>query len=110
MKATLHWVSADHALDAQARLYDHLFTKEDPTDVAEDEDWTANDNPSSLELLTGCKVEPSLADKKPGYRCQFERLGYFCIDSDTSEGCPVFNRTATLRHTWARIQRQAKKE
>jgi glutaminyl-tRNA synthetase len=105
VKATIHWVSAAHAIDADVRLYDHLFTKPDPDDVEEGQDWTANLNPNSLERLTGGKLEPSLADKKPGWRCQFERLGYFCVDPDSTADRPVFNRTVTLRDTWAKIQK-----
>jgi glutaminyl-tRNA synthetase len=106
VKSTLHWVSAPHALDAEARLYDHLFTKEDPTDVPKGVDWKTNVEPDSLEVLTGCKVEPSLADKPPGYRCQFERLGYFCVDPDSAPGRLVFNRTVTLKDTWAKVRKQ----
>jgi glutaminyl-tRNA synthetase len=109
VKATIHWVSADHALEAEARLYDHLFTKEDPDDVPDGSDWLANINPKSLERLTGCKVEPSLTSATVGDRYQFERLGYFCADSvDSSPGHLVFNRTVTLRDTWAKIEKEAK--
>jgi glutaminyl-tRNA synthetase len=109
VKATIHWVSADHALEAEARLYDHLFTKEDPDDVPDGSDWMANINPKSLERLTGCKVEPSLTSATVGDRYQFERLGYFCADSvDSSPGHLVFNRTVTLRDTWAKIEKEAK--
>ena len=114
VKATLHWASAEHALDAEVRLYDHLFTKEDPGDVPEGGDWKDNLNPDSLQVIEGCKVEPSLAGAEPGYRCQFERLGYFCVDPDSASGRLVFNRTVTLKDTWAKIQRRqdagAKKE
>ena len=110
VKATLHWVSAAHALDAEVRLYDHLFTKEDPEDVEPGADWRSNLNPKSLEVLTSCKLEPSLAGVKPGYLCQFERLGYFCVDPDSSQSGLVFNRTVTLRDTWAKIEKaQAQK-
>jgi len=105
VKATLHWVSAEHAIDAEARLYGHLFTKENPDDAPDGQDFTANLNPASLEVLTGCKVEPSLAGAAPGGRYQFERLGYFCVDADSAGDRLVFNRTATLRDTWARIQK-----
>jgi glutaminyl-tRNA synthetase len=106
VKATIHWVSADHALEAEVRLYDHLFTKEDPDDVPAGSDWMANINPKSLERLTSARVEPVLANAKPGERYQFERLGYFCADSvDFSPGHMVFNRTVTLRDTWAKIER-----
>jgi glutaminyl-tRNA synthetase len=106
VKSTLHWVSADHALPAEVRLYDHLFTKEDPTDVPEGADWKANINPDSLEVLTDCLVEPSLAGAEPGSRYQFERLGYFCVDPDSAKGKLVFNRTVTLKDTWAKIQQR----
>ena len=105
VKATLHWISAAHALEAEVRLYDHLFTKEDPEDVPEGQDFTANLNPNSLEVVTGF-VEPSLAGAEAGFRCQFERLGYFCVDPDTAPGHLVFNRTVTLRDTWAKIQKR----
>ncbi len=106
VKATLHWVSAGHAVDAEVRLYDRLFTVETPG--AGDADFLAELNPASLEVLSGCKVEPSLADARPGERFQFERLGYFCVDPDRRPGAPVFNRTVTLKDTWARIaQRRA---
>ena len=108
VKSTLHWVSAAHALQAEVRLYDHLFTKEDPDDVAEGEDLTSNLNPNSLETLTSCQVEPSLAGAAPGHRYQFERLGYFCVDPDSSDEKPVFNRTATLRDPWAKLQKAGK--
>jgi glutaminyl-tRNA synthetase len=108
VKATLHWVSAAHALDAEIRLYDHLFTKENPSDVGEDEDWLEGMNPDSLEVLDGCKVEPSLAGSPAGARVQFERQGYFCIDQDTTQDKMVINRTLSLRDTWAKIQKQQK--
>jgi glutaminyl-tRNA synthetase len=110
VKSTLHWVSADHALSAEVRLYDHLFTKENPDDVPEDQDFTANLNPDSLQVLTDCMVEPCLRDAAPSSRHQFERLGYFCVDQDSSPDKPVFNRTVTLRDTWARIQKARKKQ
>ena len=106
VKATIHWVSAAHAVDAEVRLYDHLFLKPNPDDAPEGRDWKANLNPKSLESLTGCKLEPSLAGAKSGDRFQFERLGYFCADPDSGPGKPVFNRTATLRDEWARIQKR----
>jgi glutaminyl-tRNA synthetase len=106
VKATLHWVSAPHAVDAEVRLYDTLFTKRDAGEVEEGADWKANLNPKSLELLRGCKVEPSLAEAAPGSRFQFERLGYFCVDwRDSKPGKPVFNRTVTLRDPWTKIVR-----
>ena len=106
VKATIHWVSAKHAIGAEARLYDHLFTKEDLDDIPEGSDWLANINPKSLERLTGCRVEPLLAKAKGGERYQFERLGYFSVDSaDSSPSSLVFNRTVTLRDTWAKMER-----
>ena len=108
VKATLHWVSAAHALNAEVRLYDHLFASQDPYDVPEGEDWKSNLNPNSLETLTSCYVEPSLAGATPGSRYQFERLGYFCVDPDSTQDKLVFNRTVTLRDTWAKIQKAAK--
>jgi glutaminyl-tRNA synthetase len=105
VKSTLHWVSAKHALEAEVRLYDNLFTKENPDDVAEGEDFTSSLNPNSLEILPACRIEPSLADARPLARYQFERLGYFCVDPDSSEGELIFNRTVGLRDTWAKIQK-----
>jgi glutaminyl-tRNA synthetase len=102
-KATLHWVSAQHAIDAVVRLYDRLFVSENPEDVEEGKSFLDMINPSSLEVLTACKVEPGVASASAGTRYQFERLGYFCVDSDSEPGRLVFNRTATLRDTWARI-------
>jgi glutaminyl-tRNA synthetase len=109
VKATIHWVSAAHAVDAEVRLYDNLFTKENPNDVEEGQDFTANLNPNSLEVLTGCKVEPSLKGAAAGARYQFERLGYFAVDPDSAAGRLVFNRTIGLRDTWAKIERRDKK-
>ena len=108
VRGTLHWVSAAHALDAEVRLYDRLFTKANPLDHGEDEDFTDFINPDSLQVLPHCKVEPSLADAAPGERFQFERRGYFCVDPDTRQGALVFNRTATLRDTWAKIRKRQK--
>jgi glutaminyl-tRNA synthetase len=105
VKSTLHWVSAAHAVPAEIRLYENLFTKENPDDVPEGEDFTSTLNPKSLEVLTDCWLEPSLAGAKPLSRYQFERLGYFCVDQDSSAGKLVFNRTATLRDEWAKIQK-----
>jgi glutaminyl-tRNA synthetase len=105
VKSTLHWVSASHSLPAEVRLYDHLFSKEDPDDVAEGEDFKSSLNPNSLQILSSCRVEPSLALVKPGQRYQFERLGYFCVDPDSSPEKLVFNRTAALRDPWAKIQK-----
>jgi glutaminyl-tRNA synthetase len=110
VKATIHWVSAAHAVEAEVRLYDHLFSKEDPNDIAEGADWLTNVNRKSLEVLTACRMEPLLAYAKPGERYQFERLGYFCVDPvDSTKNKPVFNRTVTLRDTWANVQRAGKK-
>jgi len=106
VKSTMHWVSAGHARDAEVRLYSNLFTKEDPEDSPEGEDFRSNIDPNSLEILTGAKIEPSLADARPLDRLQFERLGYFCVDLDSTPDRPVFNRTVILRDEWARIQRQ----
>ena len=105
VKATLHWVSARHALEAEARLYDHLFLKPDPDDVEEGQDFTANLNPQSLVVKT-CLVEPSVAGATPGTRYQFERVGYFCVDPDSTPERLVFNRTVTLRDTWAKIEKK----
>ena len=106
VKSTLHWVSASHALNAEVRLYDHLFTKERPEDAAEGEDFRSNLNPQSLQVLSDCMVEPGLKDAKPFDRIQFERLGYFCVDADTTADRPVINRTVTLRDTWAKVQKK----
>jgi len=109
VKSTIHWVSAAHAVDAEVRLYDNLFTKEDPDDVEEGQDFTANLNPNSLEVLSSCKVEPGLREAAAGARYQFERVGYFCVDSSSTSGKPLFNRTIGLRDTWARIEQRSKK-
>jgi len=108
VKSTLHWVSAPHSLPAHVRLYDHLFTKENPDDVPEGRDFKSNLNPNSLEVLTACRVEPSLKDALPLSRYQFERLGYFCLDPDSSSGKLIFNRTVSLRDPWAKIQKAQK--
>jgi glutaminyl-tRNA synthetase len=106
VKGTLHWVSAGHALPAEVRLYDHLFTKENPEEAGEDGDFRSNLNPRSLEVLKSCRVEPGLAGAAPGSSYQFLRQGYFCVDPvDSSPEALVFNRTATLRDTWAKIQK-----
>ncbi|MCH7839045.1 MAG: glutamine--tRNA ligase/YqeY domain fusion protein [Planctomycetes bacterium] len=132
VKATLHWVSAAHALQAEVRLYDHLFSAENPDVVesnpsrglplapandaqpptetgASSPDWKSNLNPHSLEVLPTCYVEPSLSSAKPGDRYQFERLGYFCVDADSTPHKLVFNRTVTLKDTWAKIEKKAKR-
>ena len=101
VKGTIHWVSAAHAIDAEVRLYDRLFASEDPSD--EGRDPLTDLNPASLEVVRGCKVEPALAQATPATRFQFERQGYFCVDPDSRPGAPVFNRTVTLKDTWARI-------
>jgi glutaminyl-tRNA synthetase len=107
VKATIHWVSAAHAVEAEVRLYDTLFTVEDPEDVPEGEDFTHTLNQDSLEVLRGCKLEPSLAAAAPGARYQFERLGYFCADAvDCRPGALVFNRTVTLKDSWAKIEKR----
>jgi glutaminyl-tRNA synthetase len=109
VKATLHWVSADHSIEAEVRLYDQLFSVPDPSDVKDGVDFKSYLNPNSLTTLTSCRVEPSLAGTAPGSRYQFERLGYFCADPvDSSGDVLVFNRTVTLRDTWARIQKGQK--
>jgi len=108
VKSTIHWVSAAHAVDAEVRLYDNLFAREDPNETDEGETFLANLNPASLEVLTGCKLEPSLREAAEGSRYQFERLGYFCADRDASPGKPVFNRTVALRDTWAKIEKAQK--
>ena len=108
VKSTIHWVSAAHAIDAEVRLYDTLFTREDPNEVPEGQDFTVNLNPNSLEVVTGAKIEPSLRDAAPGSRYQFERLGYFAVDPDTTPGKPVLNRTVALRDTWAKIEAKSK--
>jgi len=105
VKGTIHWVSAPHALDAEVRLYNHLFTQPDPEEGAGSQDFKSKLNPESLEVLTGSKVEPSLAKALPGEPIQFERLGYFCVDAkDSAADRLVFNRTVTLRDSWAKIQ------
>src|SRR4029453_11160285 len=102
VKATLHWVSAGHALEVEVRLYDRLFKSELPDSV----DYLADLNPVSLDVVTGARVEPSVLDAAAGTRYQFERLGYFCVDPDSAPGKMVFNRTVTLKDTWARIERR----
>jgi glutaminyl-tRNA synthetase len=109
VKSTIHWVSAEHAVDAEVRLYETLFTRENPNEVEEGREFTENLNPQSLEVLTGCKLEPSLRDTPAGSRYQFERLGYFCADLDSAQGKPVFNRTVALRDTWAKIEAKIEK-
>jgi glutaminyl-tRNA synthetase len=108
VKATIHWVSAAHAVDAEVRIYDRLFTKEDPNKTEEGQEFTANLNPNSLELIKDAKLEPSLANAAVGTRYQFERLGYFCVDIDSKPGKPVFNRTVALKDGWAKIEKKQK--
>ena len=107
VKSTIHWVSAEHAIDAEVRLYDKLFIKEDPNQVAEGQEFTANLDPNSLEVVEHAELEPSLANAPVESRYQFERLGYFCVDPDSRPGKPVFNRTVALKDTWARIEKRA---
>lgn len=104
VKGTIHWVSVEHAASAEVRLYDHLFAKEDPDDVEADADWRSNLNPNSLETLSDCKLEPSLAEAEIGVGYQFERTGYFCLDKDSKPGKLVFNRAVSLRDTWAKVK------
>lgn len=111
VKATIHWVSAEHSLPAEVRLYDNLFLEADSTAVGEGVDWKSGLNPNSLETIRGCRVEPGLREARPGLAYQFERLGYFCADSlDSSPDALVFNRTVTMRDRWARLQRSGKAE
>ncbi|MCC6862694.1 MAG: glutamine--tRNA ligase/YqeY domain fusion protein [Bryobacterales bacterium] len=105
VKSTLHWVSAAHSIEAEVRLYDHLFTCENPAAESEGQDFMSLINPNSLEVLAGCRLEPGLAGAAPGSRYQFERLGYFCVDPDTGPGRLVLNRTLTLRDTLAKIEK-----
>jgi glutaminyl-tRNA synthetase len=107
VKATLHWVSAAHAVPVEVRLYDRLFSVEDPERVPEGKTFLDNLNPHSLEVLSAVQAEPSLAGAQAGARMQFERLGYFCVDPDSGPGALVFNRTVSLRDTWARINQKA---
>ena len=107
VRGTIHWVSARQAVEAEVRLYDRLFTKPNPNEVSEGQDYTSNLNPNSLETLTSCKLEPSLAGSKGGTRFQFERLGYFCVDPvDSAPDALVFNRTVPLRDSWAKFERK----
>ena len=108
VKATLHWVSAAHAVEAQVRLYDRLFQKANPDERQDGKTFKDFINPNALEVLEACKLEPCLADVQPGYFCQFERLGYFCVDEkDSKPGALVFNRTVTLRDAWAKLQKKS---
>lgn len=110
VKATIHWVSAEHAIPAEVRLYDHLFLKPDPDDVPEGADWRANLNPNSLEVVSPAFVEPSVRDAPPGTRYQFERLGYFCVDPDSRPGRLVFNRAVSLKDAWAKIEKRLERD
>jgi glutaminyl-tRNA synthetase len=110
VKSTMHWVSAAHGLSAEIRLYGNLFAKPDPYDLAENQDVLDNLNPNSLEILTGAKLEPSLANAKLEDRFQFERVGYFCLDPDSKPGNLVFNRTLALKDSWARIENKSGKK
>ncbi len=109
VKSTIHWVSAAHAISAEVRLYENLFLKENPNDVDEGKDWTDNLNPSSLEVVSDAKLEPSLASAQLGTPYQFERLGYFCVDPDSKPGALVFNRTVALKDTWAKVEKRSGK-
>jgi len=106
VKSTIHWVSASHAINAEVRVYDNLFLKENPNEVEEGKDWISNLNPNSLEVIRDAKLEPSLASAQSGARYQFERLGYFCADPDSKPGAPVFNRTVALKDTWAKVEKR----
>ena len=108
VKATIHWVSAEHSVDAEVRLYDKLFTKENPNEVEDDQEFTANLNPHSLDVIGDAKLEPSLASAAAGSRFQFERLGYFCVDRNSQPGKPIFNRTVALKDTWAKIEKKSR--
>jgi len=108
VKSTIHWVSAAHAIGAEVRVYDNLFSNPDPNDVPDGQDFTANLNPSSLEVVLSAKLEPSLKEAMAGGRYQFERLGYFCADTDSKPGRLVFNRTVALKDTWARVEKKQK--
>jgi len=109
VKGTIHWVSAQHAVDAEVRLYDRLFLKEDPNEAPEGKSFPVNLNPDSLQVLTGCKLEPMLGSAAPGDRFQFERVGYFCVDTArTASGAPIFNRTVTLKDAWAKIEQRGR--
>ena len=106
VKGTIHWVSAARAIEAEVRIYENLFSKEDPSDVDEGQDVLDNLNPNSMEIISDAKIEPSLANAAVGSRYQFERLGYFCVDPDSKPARPVFNRTVALKDTWAKVERR----
>jgi glutaminyl-tRNA synthetase len=109
VRGTAHWVSEEYAVDAEVRVYDHLFTTLDPDDVPEGSDWKDNINPDSMVVMESAKLEPGLNQAKPGERFQFLRLGYFCVDKDSTPEAPIFNRTVALRDTWARMDQDRKK-
>jgi glutaminyl-tRNA synthetase len=109
VRGTSHWVSADYAVDSEVRVYDHLFTKEDPDDVENGGDWKDNINPESLVIMNHAKLEQGLDQAKPGDRFQFLRQGYFCVDKDSTPEAPVFNRTVGLRNTWERMDQARNK-
>ena len=104
VKATMHWVSAQHALNVEVRLYDRLFSVEDPDDASDGKSFVDHLNPDSLTVIRDARAEPSLGAATPGDKFQFERLGYFCVDADTQPGQLVFNRTVSIRDTWAKIE------
>jgi len=106
VKSTIHWVSAAEAIEAEVRIYENLFTKENPNEVEEGQDFTANLNPKSLEVINDAKLEPSLASAAAGSRYQFERLGYFCVDPESKPGKLVFNRTVALKDAWAKVEKK----
>jgi glutaminyl-tRNA synthetase len=106
VKSTIHWVSALHSIDVEVRLYEPLFSKEDPNELNEGQDLAANLSPISLEVVPQAKLEPSIANAAVGNRYQFERLGYFCVDPDSKPGKPVFNRTVALKDSWAKVEKK----
>jgi len=106
VKSTIHWVSAEHAVDAEVRIYENLFSKENPSEVEDGQDVLSNLNPNSLEVISRAKIEPSMSNAEAGGRYQFERLGYFCVDPDSKPGKPVFNRTVALKDAWARVEKK----
>jgi glutaminyl-tRNA synthetase len=110
VKSTIHWVSATHAVEAEVRIYENLFSNENPNAVEEGQDFTGNLNPTSLEVITDAKLEPSLAGAAVGGRYQFERLGYFCVDPDSKPGKLVFNRTVALKDTWAKVEKKQERK
>ena len=105
VKGTIHWVSAAHALDAEVRLYDRLFNVENPSDESKVGSFLENLNPASEEVLTGCKIESNLKGVQPGEAFQFLRLGYFCVDPDSTDGKLIFNRTVALKDSWAKVNK-----